>query len=220
VVNILTKIIHQLSVKIDKTIVENLMEEYKGLKKDFFVGDWEGVVSKGGRFSELVMTALKYLSDNIVIDLNNIRFGDLFLEMENKQKQTLNDELLFLAIPRVARSIYTLRSKKKVAHFKLMNPGELDATFVISCCDWILSSLLLVYHSSKTSDVTEIVRSLIKKQIPLIEEFEDGGILILSKESSFKEEFLLSLYHLNKRVDKKSLKKILNPKYNQIFTTT
>lgn len=215
----LDQIKNNLSANIDTTIVKYLLDEYTILKTKFFLGDSENTLKHAARFAELLMAAIKFLKDRIVIDLNKIEFGKLFDEFENTNKSTPQDDILYLAIPRVARAIYTLRSKKKVAHFKLIDPNEIDASYVVAACDWILASLLFLFHTSNVSEIGTIIKNLIKKQIPLVEEFEDGDIVVLEKVS-FREEMLLILHKLNERVDRKRLTEILKPKTPQLFSTT
>jgi hypothetical protein len=209
----------QLSTNIDPTIIKYFLDEYVNLKTKFFLGDSENTIKHSGRFVELLMAAIKFIKDNIVIDLNKIEFRKLFEEFEKTKKLTPQDDLLYLALPRVARTIYTLRSKKKVAHFKLIDPNEIDASYIVAASDWILASLLFLFHTSNVNEITILIRNLVKKQIPLIEEFEDGDILVLEKVS-FREEMLLILHKLGKRIDRKKLFEILNPRTPQVFTTT
>jgi len=217
---ILNDIKRNLLQHIDPTIVENLLFEYENVRTKFFLEDPDNTIKHGGRFSELCLAAIKYIKDGNVIDLNSIKFGILFEEFEKMQKTSPEDELLYLAIPRVASSVYTLRSKKKVAHFKLIDPTFIDATYVVTSCDWILASFIFYFYKNDISnEIRQIIRNILKKQIPLVEEFEDGDLLVLEKVD-FREEMLLILLRINDRISRPKLRKILNPKYAQLFSTT
>lgn len=151
--------------------------------------DSEKTILHSGRFSEMVMAALKNIFDDTVIDLNNINFDSLYNEMKNIPKSTAEEELLYLAIPRVSRSIYTIRNKKRVAHVKAFDPNLLDSLYVLNACDWILSSFLLLYHTSDEKEVSRIINSLVERRIPFIQDFEDGGIgSIITKLGTQKVE--------------------------------
>lgn len=210
----------QLSSKINHSIVVELLKEYKEVKRAWFLNDPEKTILHSGRFSEMVMAALKNIFNGIVIDLNSINFDSLYNEMKNIPKSTAEEELLYLAIPRVARSIYTIRNKKRVAHVKTFDPNTLDGFYVLNACDWILSSFLLLYHTSDVKEVGRIIMSIVEKKIPFIQEFEDGGIVVLKPQLNFKWQLLLVLYHHNRRVSNPELKNAIKPKYTQLLTTS
>jgi hypothetical protein len=123
-----------------------------------------------------------------------------------------------LAIPRVTRTIYDIRSKKRVVHIKSINPNLLDSQYCVSACDWILAQFVMLYLKADAQDFSSIIHSLIERQIPFVEQFEDGSITIL-KELSFKDQFMLGLYKLGVRTPKKELARILKT-YGQLINTT
>ena len=221
-IRLVEEINKQLSSKIDKSIVTELLKEYVETKKSWFLNDPEKTILHAGKFSEMTMVAIKNIFDGSVINFNNIDFDSLYNEIKNSPRSsptTAEEELLYLAIPRVARSLYTIRSKKRVAHIKTLDPNFLDSYYVLNACDWILSSFLLLYHTTDVKKVAMIINSLVERKIPLIQEFEDGGIIVLKPYLDFKWELLIVLYHQNKRVTNSELKNILKPKYLQLLTT-
>jgi len=190
----MNNIIGQLSHFIDRKIAEKLIEEYNEVKGGFIHQNWEKTVIHAGKFCEIVMVVIKHIKCDTSCDINDIHFGKLYSEITNMPKQSADDEILTLLIPRIARSIYTLRSKRSVAHIKDVDPSYLDCTYLVAACDWILSEFLRLYHTSDPVKIIGLIEGLVEKKIPLLENFEDD-LLVLDASLSAKQQILLILYH-------------------------
>lgn len=213
------KILNDLSKAIDERLLSELLKEYDFAKRFHFLEDWEKSILHASKFSELALTVVKNIVDNGIIDINKIHFDPLYNELTNRTKATGEDEILLLAIPRVTRSIYDIRNKKRVAHVKSIDPDLLDSQYCVSACDWILSEFVMLYVTSDPKEANSIICSLIEKQVPFIEQFEDGSLVVLKDGLSFKEKLLIALYKLGRRVPKKELTEILQT-YNQLVNST
>ena len=205
---------------IDKTIVDKLIEEYRIVKRENLLGDHEKAILHSAKVSDLVLALIKNKVSGKVVDVNKIRFNKLFEEITKYPKPSAEDVILTLAIPRVAESIYTIRSKKDVAHVKTIDPNFIDSSYCASACDWMLSELVLLFFKADPDEASELVNSLLKKKVPTVEEFEDKTIVILRKDLSIKHEILLTLYHYYPKrlsnadlINLLKLKKIYNPLY-------
>jgi hypothetical protein len=184
-----------VSKGIDKSIVDKLLEEYSTLKQEHLLGDDEKVVLHAAKFSDVAMALVKNNETGSTIDINNIHFDNLYNEIVNYPKPTPEQVILTLAIPRVAVSIQTIRNKKNIAHLKTIDPCFLDSYYCVSSCDWILSELALLLYTSDPKEAKELTDSLVKKRVPLVEEFENQSIVILKKDMSLFDEILLTMYH-------------------------
>lgn len=214
-----SKIIKQLESVLDKSVLIKLLVEYEEIKKEFIKENWTSCISHSAIFVELTMSSLKILYDKTAINLNQIHFDKLYQDLTSKQKLNPEDEILLLAIPNAAKAVFTIRNKKKVAHIKLINPDFLDAILVSSICDWILSQFVLLMCKSNPKETSKFIHSLVERKIPLMEEFDDGSILILEHDIAFHFEVLLILYKKNKRISKNDLTKIVEIEYRQKLNT-
>lgn len=183
---------NNLSTKIDKSLVDDLLEEYKEIKNYQFRGQNENAINKSGKFVETVFQILKYIMSKKVI--NNPNITDISNELLQTPKNGYPSSIRKI-IPRSAKAIYTIRSERGAAHkSEAISPNIIDCEFVVSTCDWILSEFLRLYHNSDVNEITKIVNGLIEKKVPIIEEFGED-ICILKEDLSNKDEILLILYH-------------------------
>jgi len=198
-------IIEEISKVADRQLTLELLREYDLAKRSHFLEDWEKAILHAGKFTELVLATIKSIVDKITIDINDIHFDKLCNDFMNRTKTCAKDETLMLAIPTVAKSVYTIRSKRRVAHIKAIDPTFLDSQYCISACDWILSEVLTLFATSRLAKDSSLVYSVMEKQVPFVEQFEDGSLVILKDGLSFKEQLAVALYKLGRRVTKKEL---------------
>ena len=199
-----------LSKYIEPVLVRELLKEYQDMRKAHITGDWPGVLNHSGMFCQAGITILNQISTGDVVDVTQVEFGKLHDVLVRLPKTNPESELTTLAIPHVMRSVHDVRSKKRVTHIKAFDPNHIDAEYVMQACSWCLATLMLLLDKTqKPEEVGKLVEDVIKKQIPLIEEFEDGGLVVLEK-LAFRDELLLALYKKNSRLSSGKLATILS----------
>lgn len=210
---------NELSKKIHPKIVQELLKEYEDVQNDFSTNENIKILASSGRFVEMTLAAISYLNDSILLDLNNIDVDKLYNKIKNfPRNKTGEDDLLYLEIPRVARAIYTIRSKKRGAHKKELDAIVQDRIFIKYSVDWIMASLIFLFHTKSDKEIQGIIETLVQKKISLIEEFEDGGVMVLEK-LPFNKKLLVILYKQTSIITKERLKDLSKPKYNPEFNT-
>jgi hypothetical protein len=208
-----------LEKEIDQEIVDEIFDEFSKLKTAHFSKDKIKTGIFSGRFCEVIVAAIKNHYTKKKIDLNKINFDGFCNEIINYSKPDAKDELLSLNIPLVAKAVYSLRSKKKIAHIKSFDPNFFDIDYVYLSCKWILAQLILLFAKIDENDLYNIIESIMEKEIPFIQEFEDGSCLVLIENIDFKDELILTLYKISKRVSNEQLKSIIKSKYSSKVTT-
>jgi len=205
---------------LDPSIVKELLFEFEKAKSAHWIGDVTKTVIHSARFSEICIACLKQISEpSTQIDLNKIKFGKIYEELIKLPKPYPKEEVLYLAIPQVLKAVYTIRSKKRVAHIKMTNADLIDAEFVITSCNWVMSQLIIIYFKVSLEDAITLTNSIMERKIPTIEQFEDGEMMILKKGLKFTEELLLLLYQFPKRMTRRELNFILKPKNSSYIST-
>jgi len=202
----------QLENRIDKNLLDKLLKEYKEVKGGFFFQDWEKVGIHAGKFCEISIAILKYLKTGEITNLNSIKFGEIYHELINMPKQTSEDEVVTLIIPRIIRSAYTIRNKRSIAHIKDIDPSYLDCTFLTAVCNWVMSEFLRLCHTSDTKTINNLISGLIERKVHIIEEFGED-IIILEPSLSGRVQILFILYHFYpKFVNEENLSKFIKNK--------
>ena len=215
------KLISVLANKIDPSLLRELLSEYREAKEGNWLQDWEKSILHAARFSELVMAAIINITEHRVLDINKLAFNSLQNLILNKPKKSPEEEILTLVIPKVAASVYSIRNKKRVAHVKAIDPDFLDSLYCMSACDWILSQLVMLVHSSNPAEAKMLIDSIVEKRLPFIEEFEDGSVMVLREDLKFADSVLGVLYHFYPaRLTNGELERHVKPRYSQLLTTT
>jgi len=213
------KLIKELIGKgIDKIIVNKLIEEYRTVKREHLLNHHEEVVLHSAKVCELALALIKNKVLGKIVDVNSIHFNKISEEVKKYPKTTPEEVILTLAIPRVAESIYTIRSKKDVAHVKTIDPSVIDSSYCVSACDWMLSEfVVLLFSTANPNEANKLINSMLRKKVPTIEEFEDGSIVILRKDLSMSQEIMLTLYHYYpKRLTNTDVKKRVKSTFSYI----
>lgn len=182
-----------LSSKIDADLVEHLLEHYKKLKQKFFLGQYEPSQLNCAKFAEVAMRILEYIiKGNYTPFGKNISLDAFARELEQLPKDKFPDSLR-IHIPRILRATYDIRSKRGVAHIGEINPNLMDATFVVSACDWIMAEFLRLYHTDDSNEAQRIINSIVERKVPIIEEFDDD-LKVLTPDLPVADKILLILY--------------------------
>ncbi|MEM2609739.1 MAG: hypothetical protein QXM13_04480 [Candidatus Bathyarchaeia archaeon] len=203
---------------VDEQIINKVIEGYKKVKKEYLSGNYEEVVRYAGKFCEAILALIESKVSGRS-NLDKIRMEQACKRLESYPKSNAKDEILLTALPRVARSVYTLRNKENVAHVKTVDPKFIDAVYCVTACDWMLSRIALLLLNADEKEVYDLINSILKKKIPLIEEFEDGTIVILKKDLSRSDEILLTLYHYYpQRLSNSELENILKLPPKSVYT--
>lgn len=209
-----TTVISQLTkLGISNNIVSGWFEEYKKLKNELLKQKWADCIQHSGLFSEYTVAMLKELYGNSKININKIHFDSFYDDCIKKTKPNPIDEILLLAVPHAAKTVYTIRNKKKGAHVKAINPDYVDSIIVSSLCDYIVSQFILLKCKGTEQEVHDLIQNIIEKKIPLIEEFEDGTIII-HEDLKNPDKILLALYKKGNRLTQEELIKILQISYS------
>jgi len=210
-----------LSKNLPQNYINLVEQEYNELKNSYYSEDKIKVGIHSGRLCELISSLLCYQELNQIDDLNQIKFDKNIHNLEGSQKKTPYKEISSLMIPRVLRSIYTIRSKKKVAHIKKFDPIKIDLKFINIAVDWVISQLLIIYCNVNRDEVLIYFERISLDDFRKVERFEDGDIVFNAPNLSFTDKllFILADFYNKGRISKDTLFKISKPKIKSYMTT-
>jgi hypothetical protein len=191
-------------------MVEDLIESYNELLTEYIKGNWKYALLHGGRFIENTFRALYFLATKEEIkEVKNIQkiMETLFQIPEEKAQETIR-----VIIPRIAYSVYSLRSKRDSVHVKPIPSGYIDSTFVVTASGWILAEFLRLSHNVEEREIVEMINSLVSRKIPFIE--KHGEETFVTKRLGCKEEILLLLLNTPEGMTRNQIGKILDRFYS------
>src|SRR3989344_7341616 len=112
-------------------LTEELFFEFGKTKSSYWLGDTTKTLIHSARFCEICIAFLKQTSNpSIKVNLNKVEFGKYADELIKMNKPSAKEEMLYLVIPQILKGIYTIRSKKRIAHVKMTNADLIDSEFV------------------------------------------------------------------------------------------
>ncbi|HDG97160.1 MAG TPA: hypothetical protein ENG73_03150 [Desulfobacterales bacterium] len=186
-------IVKILSHIFPQEISKDLVNYFLQIRKEIQTCELEK--STVGKFVETVVQLLQSLDthrcgkyDKSVKDVD----GQLRNVYESREISNLpNDSRI--AIVRIARAIYCLRSKRGIIHKNEIDPNIFDLQFIYAATQWILTELIRIAADIPIKESKKLVEHVQKPVIPIIETIL-GRPLVLDDSLTTKEEILLVLY--------------------------
>lgn len=186
----LAELLDDLPQAVNKELFRKLLDEYRGIKAAYYAQNYELTLTKAGKFVEITFQILSDIAFGEIPEKPN--FNEICKRLERIPEKDLHVSMRILT-PRVAISLYTIRSKRGAVHINNeVSPDFIDSTLAVTSCDWIISEFLRLYLTKEQKEVLRIINSIPKIHIPLVEEIS-GELVILNPEMTAKEQILILL---------------------------
>ena len=186
---LLDKLVKALSTKFPPKKVEEILHHYSILRRAARLDQYEICLINGGKFVEAILKCLNFLrtgNDADTVNVaNTIRQLESDANLDSSEKTT---------IPRTLQAIYEFRNKRGGAHNFSFEPTKMDCVFVLAASNWVMEDLTRLYLTNDPEAAQALVKNLLVKDIPLIEEI-DGDFLVLKPEISARVQLQIILYH-------------------------
>jgi hypothetical protein len=147
-------------------VADGLAEQYRILRRDVVTGTLGRTAPR--KFVEHFVQALQHICTGAYDASPNV---DHFLRTVDSTHPTL-DEGLRICSARLARSIYSLRSKRNIAHIGSIDPNTADLKLLLSGADWILCELLRQNTPTSSADAEHVVASVLTPLSPVLEDID------------------------------------------------
>lgn len=173
----LEEIKRSLERSFPKNLVDQFLETYSETKREFYLGHLRPNEVEGGRFAEaafrLIEVQVKGPTNFTPLGTQIQNFERQCEDLKNLSQRSSPDSIR-LHIPRTLRLIYDIRNKRDVAHLNDgIDPNVQDATFVVSCCDWVMAEFVRLFHRVTADEARRIVEGLVERRCPPVQDFGD-----------------------------------------------
>jgi hypothetical protein len=158
-------LIRELEKHIDPTLAKDLVSEYMEIQHDCKTRTLGG--SSAGKFIETVVQVMQFLEKGSYDKKPNV---DFYLKDLESSLTPLNDGLK-LCCARVARSCYTFRNKRSIAHKGSVDPNTYDLNYIYTSSQWILSEIVRQVITSNMNLAGRMIEFIQIPVSPIIEEF-------------------------------------------------
>lgn len=171
---------------VGQTLAHEIAADFLKLRCDVATGTLER--ASAGKFVESFVQCLQTMS-------SGKRFGapsvDDYLRNRVENDTTLPDGLR-LCGSRVARSIYTMRNKRNIAHKGEIDPNRIDLEFTYHGAAWIMAELVRCATGITMEEAGALIELVRAPAGTLVEEID--GVRMVHARVSLRLEMLLLLH--------------------------
>ena len=171
---------------VGETLARDIAIDFVKLRRDVCTGTLERTLA--GKFVESFVQCLQKMSSS---QHSNGSGVDDYLRNRVENDTTLPDGLR-LCGSRVARSIYTMRNMRNIAHKGDISPNRIDLEYTHHAAAWIITELIRCATGVTMEEAGSLI-NLVNAPIGTLVEEIDGVPLVLV-EVSMREEILLLLH--------------------------
>ena len=182
--------------------INSAVSHYAKAIEDYSKGDWEGCISKAGKFVEALLktigghcgvsfeTGRKFKADKLMNDLSQLPQGSF-------------DDSLRLLIPRACRVVYDIASNRGARHDPdEVNPNSMDANVVMPLASWLLAEAIRYAQKGVVDPAGAelMVEFLTERRYSVVEKIEGRVYLHAAKKSAVDVALVVLAQHHPKRM--------------------
>lgn len=184
-------------------LAKELTEHFIKIRQDYATKTLER--ASPGKFVETFVQCLQQMSTGNHDVKPNV---DTYLNTRVENEAALPDGLRFCG-SRIARSIYTLRNKRNIAHKGEVDPNTYDLAFVHQGAAWIMAEMIRCASGITMEEAGALIELVQAPVGTLIEEID--GTRLVHADVSTRVEILILLYsHYPNRVAFADIQRTMN----------
>lgn len=202
--------------KILKAIPDNLedklLEEYTEIKRRFQLNDCGPAQLNGGRFAEAVLRIFQHLLSMPITSFGeDIKATDKTTIINKVTNDANIEEHIRQKVTSLTKLLLDFRNNRDVAHLGGFSANKIDASFVLSCANWIFAEFIRVYGNYTMDEAQKMIDRMAIPNYPVILDIEGEEfltrddltvrqeVLVLSSAEQRDIEFLFSKTKDNNR---------------------
>lgn len=197
------RLAHALTGLLGQTLAEELTADFVKLRQDCATATLER--ASPGKIVETFVQCLQQMATGKYDAKPDV---DGYLSKRAENETALPEGLRICAV-RVARSIYTLRNKRNIAHKNPIDPNTFDLALAHQGAAWIMAELLRNASGVSMQEAGTLIELIQAPVGTLVEEID--GTRLVHADTSVKGEILILLHsHYPERVLVPSILKSLS----------
>lgn len=197
------RLVHTLTKLMDQSLAEELATDFVKLRQDCSTATLERATP--GKFVETFVQCLQYMSVGKYDQKPDV---DGYLSKKVENEASLPEGLRICA-SRLARSIYTLRNKRNIAHKNPIDPNIFDLALAHQGAAWVMAELIRNASNVPMQEAGALIELVQAPVGTLVEEIDDTRLV--HARTSVKGEILILLHsHYPERVALPSILKSMH----------
>jgi hypothetical protein len=186
-----SELVGELKKHLPGELAADLVKQFMSIRMDVATETLER--SAPGKFVETVVQVLQYLASGTYS--KSFKTGEVEDFLKNTEARSLNlSQDLKIVLTRVARGMYSLRSKRGIIHKGEVNPNIYDLRYLYSTAQWVLCEITRHVISTDIDTAGKLVEFIQVPASPIVEDFGEKRLVL--RAGTAEEEFLtLLLYY-------------------------
>lgn len=167
-----------------------LLKEYRHIIQNYAEGRWGPSELSGGLFCEIVFTIVAAFGAGTYPTAPS-KPGNFVQACRQLEQNSSVPRSFQILIPRLLPALYEIRNNRGVGHVGGdVDPNHMDATAVVSMCNWVMAELIRVLHNVTTDEAQGLVDIIAERQTPLV--WKVGGVRrLLDTTLPLKDQILI-----------------------------
>jgi hypothetical protein len=180
------RLVHALKGLLGQALAQELTADFVKLRRDCATATLER--ASPGKFVETFAQCLQHMALGRYDPKPDV---DVYLSKKIENESGLPDGLRVCAA-RLARSVYTLRNKRNIAHKNPVDPNTFDLALAHQCAAWIMAELLRNASGLSMQEAGALIELIQTPVGTLVEEID--GTRLVHADTSVKGEILILLH--------------------------
>jgi hypothetical protein len=186
------ELISELKKHLPSELAEDIVGQFLCIRTDVVTNTLGR--SAPGKFVETAIQILQYISEGS--HSRSFKTGEVedFLKNTEVRPVSLPQDLK-INVTRIARGMYSLRSKRSIVHKGTIDPNIYDLRYLYSSAQWILSEIVRYLLSMDVNRASQLVEFVQIPASPLVEDFGSKRLVLATGTAAEELLTLLRFYY-------------------------
>jgi hypothetical protein len=185
-----SELIAELKKHLPDKLAADLVNQFMSIRMDVATQTLERAAP--GKFVETVVQVLQYMYSRSYTE--SFKSGEVEDFLKNTEARPINlPPDLKIVATRVARGMYSLRSKRGIIHKGTIDPNIYDLRYLYSAAQWVLCEITRQVLSTDIDTAGKLVEFIQVPPSSLVEDFGDKRLVL--RVGTTEEELLTLLLH-------------------------